>query len=367
MQEPESIDPATIPSQESIEAERLRAELVRLKDKRAQTEDPDIASVLDMRITELEASLTTGAEDEPEPEESEEIKKLRTQVAKLQEKLAKTKDKNIISVLQLSIAQIETTLPPPPKPKAVPKIDKKKLEEEEEAAFASIPLPTREQTEQAEKLIRQARLEKQRGNAIGATDLLKKAVEAAPGSAVVLEALGDDLVERKLTKQARDIYKRASKLDPKNVGLERKYAEIVLKGAPAMSVEDMIRYGDSIFLTGSDNVAGLLAAKCLSALIPGCGQLVIGRTTKGAILLGAWIVCVGLFALWNKDFLVLSKYLRGVGPSPNIRVVIPIIAGASVWITAMADLFSGQTKEVARHTKVERPLPPTEGGDLPFE
>jgi len=53
-----------------------------------------------------------------------------------------------------------------------------------------MPPPTKEQIEQAEKLIRQSMLEKRRGNAVGATDLLKKAVDAAPGSSVVLEALG---------------------------------------------------------------------------------------------------------------------------------------------------------------------------------
>jgi len=344
----------------------MQDELARLKDKRALADDPDIAVALDARILELESSLEPDAppEDE-EPEESEEIQKLRAELEKLKAKLAETKDKNIISVLQMRIVQIEPLLPPPPKPKVDPKLAaKKKEEEEEELAFANMPPPTKAQVEEAEKLIRQSMLEKRRGNAIGATDLLKKAAEAAPGSAVVLEALGDDLMERKLTKQAREIYRRASRLDPKNVGLERKYAELVLASAPAMSVEDMIRYGDSIFLTGGDNVAGLTAAKCLSAILPGCGQLVLGRTQKGAILFGLWVVCVGMFALWNKDFEMLSKYIRGAGAAPNMRVFIPIIAGASVWIAAMGDLFSGQSKSVARTSKVERPKPPV---DLPFE
>lgn len=370
MQAPDSSNSAENQPNESPENQQLRAELSRLSDKRALAEDPDIVAALDARIAKLEAAVgqapTSEESAEPEPEaEPEEIQKLRAELAKLKEKLAQTKDRNIINVLQMRISQIEPTLPPPPKPKVDPAVAaRKKAEEEEEAAFADIPPPTALQIEQAEKLIRQSMLEKKRGNAPGATDLLKKAVEAAPGSSVVLEALGDDLSERKLTKQAREVYKRAMKLDPKNVGLERKYAMIVLTGAPTMSVENMMRYGDSIFLTGSDNVAGLTAAKFLSAFLPGCGQLVLGRTAKGAILFGFWVICIGLLAFWNKDFEILSKYARGAGPAPNWRVLIPIIAGASVWVTAMADLFSGQSKSVSRHEKLERPKPPV---DLPFE
>jgi len=365
----DSTDPAESQPQESDENQILMTDLARLKDKRAQSDDPDIVAALDAKIADMEASIggkSQKAEEREEKEEPEEIQKARLQVAKLQVKLAQTKDRKIISSLQSIIAELEQSLPPPPKPKpkADAKEDRRKVEEEEDEAFANIPPPTPEQTEAAEKLIRQSMLEKRRGNTIGATDLMKKAADAAPGSAVVLEALGDDLMERKLTKQARDVYRRASKLDPKNVGVERKYAELVLHGTTLGSVEDMMRYGDSLFLTGGDNVAGLTAAKFLSVFIPGCGQMVIGRTTKGAVLLGCWIVCVGLFALMNKDFLVLAKYIRGVGGAPNWRVLVPIIAGVSVWFAAMADLFSGQSKTVARHSKVERPKPPV---DLPFE
>jgi len=368
MQGPDSTDPAGAEPQESDEIVKLRAEYARLKDKRAATDDPDICSVLDMRLKDLEASFAAApvSESEPEPEEeSEETKKLRAELAKLKEKRAQTKDRNIISVLDMRINQIEPFLPPPPRPKAAPKAEAAAAEEE--IAFAKIPLPSAAESEKAEKLIKQSMLEKRRGNAIGATDLLKKAAEAAPGSPVVLEALADDLLERKLTKQARETYKRALQLDPKNVGLERKYAQTVLQTTMTMSVEDQLRYGmsDSLFITGEDNVAGLKAATFLSALLPGLGQMVVGRTTKGILLMTGWILCIGLFALWNKDFEILAKFVRGAGPSPNWRVLIPIIGMASIWITAIADLMSG-SKPPGRgpKSKIERPKPPV---DLPFD
>ena len=365
MQGPDSNDPATNPRQESDRVLKLREEYARLKDKRVQTSDPDIASVLDMRLRDLETSLADlpVSDDEEIPEESEETKKLRMELARLKEKRANTKDHHVIAVLDMRIGQIEPYLPAPARPK--PLIKKEDVADQEEA-FAKIPLPTAAESEQAEKLIRQSMLEKRRGNVVGATDLLKKAAEAAPGSPVVLEALGDDLLERKLTKQARETFKRALQLDPKNVGVERKYAQTVLQSTMTMSVEDQLRSGlsDSMFITGSDNVAGLTAAKFLSAFLPGLGQMVIGRTTKGAVLLVIWFLFIGLLALWNKDFEMLAKYARGAGAAPNWRVLFPIIGMVVVWITAMGDLASRQSKTVARNSKKDRPKPPV---DLPFD
>jgi tetratricopeptide (TPR) repeat protein len=370
MQDPDSIRPNPGQPQESAEIVRLRAELDRLKAKRLDSTDPDIMSVFDMRITEIEATLATlsGSVDEPEepeePEESEEITKLRLELQKLEEKRAKTKDKNVIAVLDMRIMQIQPTLPPLPASKR-PKKETEKAADED-LPLESIPLPTKEEAAKAEQLIRQSMLEKRRGNVVGATDLLKKAAEAAPGSSVVLEALGDDLLERKLSKQARQTYKRALQIDPKNVGLERKYAQTVLQSTTTMSVEDQLRYGmsDSLFITGEDNVAGLTAARMLNAIVPGVGQMVLGKTTKGVILFVAWAILVGMFALWNKDFLTLMFYIRGKGAAPNPRVLVPMIGMAAVWIASMMDLSGGKSKAVARHSKVERPKPPV---DLPFD
>jgi hypothetical protein len=182
-----------------------------------------------------------------------------------------------------------------------------------------------------------------------------------------MEAMADDLLERKQTKQARAMLKHAHMLDPKNVGLERKYALVVLKGTATMSIEDQLRYGmnDSLFLTDNDNVAGIVAARFLSALVPGVGQMVIGRTTKGIVLFIGWAICFGLIILWQKDFkalmLMFSKSQTGA-IHPNI--FIPIAGVVVIWLIAMADLSGGNKSGGARHSKVDRPKPPV---DLPFE
>ena len=382
MQDPESNQPAKA-RQESPDVVRLTEELARLRKKRDETNDADIIAVLNMRIKDIEATLPSlmsdhqdeeGLEEEPE---SEEIQKLRLELQKLEEKRAKTKDKNIIAVLDMRIMQIQPTLPAPRKPKAVPKAKPSNTgrpnfpaageqSENTREQAATIPLPTPAEADKAEQYVRQSMLEKRRGNAVAATDLLKKAAEAAPGSAVVLEALGDDLAARKLTKQAREAYDRARVLDPKNVGLERKYALTVLGSTTTMTVEQQLLYGmsDSFLLTSTDNVAGIWAARLLSAMLPGLGQLVVGRTTKGIVLIAIYVLSFGLIAIWHKDFELLMRFLRGSSTPPNWRVLIPLIAMAADWFTALGDLASGQNKESARHTKTDRPKPPV---DLPFE
>ena len=139
--------------------------------------------------------------------------------------------------------------------------------------------PSPEQMAKAEQLIIQARVKRFGGSVRGATDLLKQAAEIAPGSPTVLEALGDDLVERRQLVQARDVYRQASKLDPKNVGLERKFATTVSTVAMAGSIDDQLRrnLSDSPFANDSEATASLTAATFLSAFFPGLGHAVLGR------------------------------------------------------------------------------------------
>jgi len=115
-------------------------------------------------------------------------------------------------------------------------------------------------------------------------------------------------------------------------------------------------------------VAGLTAAKFLSAFFPGVGQMVIGRTVKGGILFACYVLCFGLLVLMRKDFELLMHVLvpsnHSSPGSPKWLVLVPILGAIAVWLTSMGDLFSGQSQTVARHTKVDRPKPPV---DLPFD
>jgi tetratricopeptide (TPR) repeat protein len=279
----------------------------------------------------------------PQPDE---ITKLKGELLRLRIKRADTSDPDIKSALDARIAQLEAELAEiqPAKPAEEPEVPTQP--------------PTPRQLDEAERLVRQARVEKMRGNTRAATDYLKKATEAAPGAPSVLEALGDDLIERKLFQQAKDVYLRALKMDPKNIGLERKYATAVATASRAGSVEDQLRAGlsDSPFLSESDALASQGAATILSAILPGLGHIVLGRPNVGIPILIVWIVCL----LW-----VLSMYselasLLAMSGQPNLLVLLPLMIMFIVYIGTLTSL---QTKKREK-TKVDRPKPPV---DLPFE
>ncbi len=298
-------------------------------------------------------SSEPDVDSQPDPKEQ-----AHAELGRLREKRSATKDKDIRSALDMRIGQIlgEFGEPLPleeaaEEPQAEPEVDE------------AVEPPTPEQLEAAEGHIRQARVEKMRGNKVAATEQLELATKAAPGSAIILEALGDDLIERRQYRAAKETYAKAVKVDPTNVALERKYAEVVLRSANAGSIEDQLRrgMGDSLLPTMGDTMAGNAAARWLSAFFPGAGQLVIGQTQKGATLLSIWVISfIGIVVL-REDFKALLKFAVGGRAHPNLFVMVPLLAMMVTWIVSLAGLAN--TREVSR-TSVHHPKPPV---DLPFE
>ncbi len=278
-------------------------------------------------------------------------KTLKAELARLRVKRSETKDKDIRAALEVRIQQLEEQIRPAEKAAA-----------EEEIEIPVEP-PTPVQLAEAEKLVREARVEKMRGNTRGAGDLLKKASEVAPGAPAVLEVLADDLVERKQYEQAKKVYKQAWKLDPKNVGMERKFAMIVAQMDSMGSLEDQLRMNlsDSPFSESAAR-ASLGAATMYSVLLPGLGHLVLGRKVGFAIL-GAWVICGIWVFLMYKDLAQLMTMATGGGRgTPNVVVMLPVMIMAGIYLGTLASLKSA-TKKVVRKN-VERPKPPV---DLPFE
>jgi TM2 domain-containing membrane protein YozV len=299
------------PHQEINPLDALRAERDRLRQKRAETTDPDIAAALDMRIAQIDAEVP-----------------------------------------DLPVAPADSA--PTPMAEPAPEAD----------ADAPPAPPTPEQAERAEQLVRQARVEKMRNNRQAATDFLRQAAEVAPGSATVLEALGDDLAERRKMLEARDIYRKAVALAPKNVGLERKYGSAVLAVEMEGSLDDQMRrnLSDAPLLTSEDKIASLPVAIMLSAVIPGSGHLVLGQTGRGARILAAWF----LFGIWLLsmfgDLARLFAFAGGAPEHPNLMVLVPLLAMSIIYVATLASLKS--IAQNATRKPPERPKPPV---DLPFE
>jgi tetratricopeptide (TPR) repeat protein len=271
----------------------------------------------------------------------------KAELVRLRIKRSETSDEDIRRALDERIAQLEAQVPAP--------------EPEPEIEIPSEP-PTPAQLEEADQLIRQARVEKMRGNARAATDLLKKAVEVAPGAPVVLETLADDLIERKLYGEAQKILKRAVKLDPRNVGLERKFAMTVATTANLGSLEDQMRanLSDS-FVGGPDARASGNAALLLSAILPGLGHVVLGRAV-GFIIMASWVLC-GIWVIYlREDFKGLVTLAAGQGRTPNLTVMVPLFIMVLLYFGSLASLQSAR-RTVAKR-RVDRPVPPV---DKPFE
>lgn len=279
------------------------------------------------------------------------IEALTASASSLKSKIPAIKDPEILDALKGKLKQVEDELA------ELQREDDRAIEDE-----APVVPPTSEQLEAADRLIALSRVEKMRGNAAKASDYLKEAAAAAPTAPSVLEAVGDDYRERGQAKAAQDMYRQAVKLDPSNVGLERKFAETVLRTTPSMSVEQQLAMGLGSGL-GNDIevVAGARAATFLTIFAPGLGHIVMGQTVKGGIILTAWVAAlVWLFS----DQHALKPVLHGQYDSKSFStVLIPAAVAATIHVFAIMGCLN-RLKQPSARNRPNRPLPPV---NLPFD
>ncbi len=276
----------------------------------------------------------------------------KAEIARLKAKLATIPDRDIRAAIQERIDVLAAQVFEPEPTKA-----------EEKEPEAPPPPPTPQQSEQAERLVRQAMLEKQRGNKVAVTKLLEEAVAVAPGAPATLEALGDDFAERRRVKKALECYKRAMALDPKNVGLEKKHANLVFNVGTAGTIEQQLRANsDSFLLTSSDHVANLGVARILSFFVPGSGHILLGRTGMGIGLLATYIACFVWLFLQRKDVSELVKLILGGRGNFGMGIFPPMIIATLTIFVAVGSL--GADRAAARSVKPQRPTPPV---NLPFD
>jgi tetratricopeptide (TPR) repeat protein len=276
------------------------------------------------------------------------VEALRAELVRVRIKRSESTDADIIAALDARIAELEKVVPA-------------KVEEVEE------PLPepaTPQQLAAADRLVRQSRVEKMRNNKKGATDCLRQAAEIAPGAPSLHEALGDDLMERGMLPQAKAAYKRAWRLDPTNVSLERKYAISVTRIGALGNLDDQMRraLSDSPF-TDSDRNVSRFAVIALSAVVPGLGHLVLGRTAAGVTVMATWFGLIAWISIkYRVDLFKLLSLATGKGVQPNLAVLFPIAVLLIVYIGTLASL-KGPSQGTFRK-RVEHPAPPV---NLPFE
>jgi hypothetical protein len=184
--------------------------------------------------------------------------------------------------------------------------------------------------------------------------ILKEAAEAAPGSAAVQAALGDELWQRSQYAKARDCYKLAHRLEPENPTYETKWAEAIVGSS-----------GDPLSLTNglAESYASAKTAGCLSMLLPGLGQLVIGESTKGIALMVVYVLA-WVWAIFTPNGLSGFPALFGYARESNVKefnfmVFLPLFVVVCTWIAAISSINVHAKRLEPK--KVERPKPPGEG------
>lgn len=214
-----------------------------------------------------------------------------------------------------------------------------------------VPETSPEALEKAETILRQARLAKIRGNRTESDQLLQAAIDAAPFSAVVLEAVGDDYADRRQMKQAMQTYARAVAAEPGNIGIERKHAEAVLAVQGIADPMAMLAQSDS------GTMASGKAAMVLSIFLPGVGQMAIGQIAKGACMLAGVVLGWAItLSLPNGIGELLKSMSRPANPNPLIFLSLPVAVGCQLW--SMFDAASTAKRYTPK--KISRPTPPSD-------
>jgi hypothetical protein len=239
------------------------------------------------------------------------------------------------------------------------------------------PPPTDTEKADAEKLVQQARVEKMRGNSAKVAELIDQAARTAPGSSELQEMLGDELVDGRRFRDALAKYDMARRLDPKNLSADKKHADLVYKTKAGPAGLELS------YLDEAENAIATKWAGIFSLVIPGAGQCMLGNWVNGLINLAISVSMTVWIIVQNQDFEQLIRTIAGRGSRPySDAILIPIVVGVIAWIYGWGSCFARAKRERIPYfgdltnsspateavTKAkERPMPPMEGGNLPFE
>jgi len=277
---------------------------------------------------------------------------LEKELKRIKAKRSEIKDKDVRDALTLRIEAIEQELG----------TLNQALLEDEGSVEAIIPeVATPEQEASAEVLIRQARVEAMRKNFDGATSLLRQAEAIAPGSALVLEFLGDSLVEQNHPGEALKKYALALKLAPSHVGVAKKHADLVFNvKARDAGLALAATYAREEYATAGSR------AMWFSLICPGLGQVLVGEAEIGYTVIVMWVICLAWIILLNAE---LKGLLKDIGFNPagimnhGKWVFIPVIIGACLVIYSVlaCKMVGATSRSRVSKTKITPPV------NLPFD
>lgn len=282
------------PVEQSSETQRQQ-ERENLVSKLASIDDPDIRTLLEKRIADLEADETTE-EPADAPTESEEEE--------------------------------------PSEPKVL----------------------TSEEAAEVEAIVRNLQVAVMREDDPACQRLIESGLAIDPTSWRILTVQGDRLVKARKYGEAVKVYTRALRYSPRNLALERKHADAIFRSKATVSIEDQIRLaaGESLFAPPDDDLSRRKVATLLNAVLPGAGHLYLGNTAKGLWLAGAWLVCALWLLLLRTDLTATIRFIAGGnGKDINPTVILPALASLCIYIVSLVG-----TRGKARRQEVHHPVPP---------
>lgn len=189
-----------------------------------------------------------------------------------------------------------------------------------------------------EQLLREAHVQRMRGQWAAAEAACRRALELAPDDPLGQELLGDLLLENEDVEGALEIYRRAFERQPGKAALEEKIARAVLRKAGA----ERERLEAQLMLANPRHGShqrrhNATVATLLSMLCPGAGQIFAGQRQKGILLLVVGLG--GVFLGGPELFKMLLGFAGALGRGDTVddRLAALGILGALSWLYGLLD------------------------------
>jgi len=210
-----------------------------------------------------------------------------------------------------------------------------------------------------DRLLSAANAHRIRGDLLAAEDSCREALQIDPDNLPAGEMLGDFLHECGKLEEAREQYHKLLDRDNSLAGIERKYAKVALEiGRRA----EERRSVELALITPEDKEEtrrNAAVAMILSAAAPGVGQMYNGEYSKGAIILGAFLLSVIVMAFSGGTGLFIKQMISvlsggtvgGVSYGyPSIWLLVFLGAGMFAYIYGVVDAPIAAIKK-AQHQK----------------
>ncbi len=280
---------------------------------------------------------------------------LKAELARIKAKLSASSDRDIAEALQFKVDALNDQLV----------AAQKEVEAADEAAATEAEPLEEIPAAEIERDIRLARAHIVGERKPAAREILAKLEKAAPNNVDVLELKADMLIASKDMTNALPLLKRAHKVDPSNIMVEKKLAEVAMRASTMGSIDDQLRSGlSSTLIAEGDMKATPTAATVCSLFLPGLGHLLVGMTNKGIAYIVVWVV-----SIVPLTYFVIKELTRIHGNmnnfSPSMLIIGLAFVAAMCWFVSLFECAAlGKKPGSGKRKLIEHPRPPV---DLPFE